>query len=62
MSCCGCCEAAAVGHHRVGGRVCVKGGGVGEEPAMVVLRCRSMGSRCCRGHHLEYVTVVCEII
>jgi hypothetical protein len=47
-------------HRLVGDRVCAKGGGVGEEPAMVLLRSRRMGGRCCRSHYLVCVIVVCE--
>jgi hypothetical protein len=60
MSCFDSCVADAVDHRCVGDRVCVRGGGVGEEPAMVLLRCRRTGGRCCRSHHLVCVNVVCE--
>jgi hypothetical protein len=43
-------------------RVCVKDDGVGEEPAMVLLRCRRTGGRYCRSHHIVCVTGVCESI
>jgi hypothetical protein len=51
------CVAALVGHRRMGDRVCAKGGGVGEEPAMVLLRSRRVGGRCCR---LESPPCVCD--
>jgi hypothetical protein len=52
--------AVAINHRRVGDRIYVKGGGVGEEAVMVLQRSRRMGGRYCRSHDLVYE--VCERI